>query len=337
MRAAVLRGYGQPLAIEDVPDPEPAAGEVLVDVAACGVCGSDHFLQEGGFDSTLPIVPGHEAAGTVAAVGDGVHGVAVGDRVALYYIRHCGSCPMCVAGRVNLCAEVERMGVEFNGAFAERVVVPAVNAVPVPDGLGLDSAAVLTDAVGTPYHALHGVAGVAAGETVVVLGVGGIGSNAVQLAALAGCRVIAVSRSAAKLELARSLGAAHVLAADEDVVGGVADLTDGDGPDVVVQSVGSAAVDAQALELAGRGSRVVLVGASSDSFAMRSVDFIWRELVVMGSRGFTPDDVRAVLALAVAGDIRVDHLTAHARPLAEVNDALADLDDPSVLRTVLHP
>lgn len=337
MRAALLRRYGQPLEMVDLPTPAPGEGQALVQVAACGVCGSDHFLQQGGFDSTLPIVPGHEAAGTVAAVGPGVKNVEVGQRVAIYYIVHCGRCRMCSRGQPNLCRSLQRMGVDFDGGFAEYVEVPAVNLIEVPDGVSLEEAAVLTDAVATPYHALRRIADVMAGETVLVLGVGGIGSNAVQLASHFGCRVIAVSRSPVKLELASRLGAADVIRADEDVLARVEDMTRGEGPDVILQTVGSAAVDRQAIEVASAGTRVVLVGASTEPFEARSVEFIWRELRVSGSRGFTPADIVEVLEMRMSGALEVEHLVSSRRPLDEVQQAIDDLSDPQVLRTVITP
>ncbi len=337
MQAAVLSEYHTPLGFVEREPAEPGPDQVVVSVAACGVCGSDAFLQKGGFDSTLPIVPGHEAAGTIARVGLGVKGLSRDDPVAVYYIEHCGECKMCLAGRVNMCLSVQRMGVEFDGAFATEVLIPARNAIPVRTDDDLTAVAVLTDAVATPYHGLVRVARVTDGMTVVVFGIGGIGSNAVQVAAHLGCEVIAVSRSEDKLELARELGASKTIRADNDVVDAVARVAGPGGPDIVVQTVGSATVDEQAIAAAGLGGKVVLIGASTDTFATRSVDLIWREASVHGSRGFVPDDIEEVLDLHRRGHIRSDHLTAVQRPLSEANDALDDLRGGRVLRSVLLP
>jgi 2-desacetyl-2-hydroxyethyl bacteriochlorophyllide A dehydrogenase len=319
----------------DLPEPEPGPGEVVVRVRACGVCGSDNFLQAGGFASVLPIVPGHEAAGVVAALGPGVDTVAVGQPAALYYIRHCGTCRWCRAGRPNLCLTVERMGVDFDGAFAELVVLPQENVIPVDPDMSPAATAVLTDAVATPYHALTRIARAAAGETVVVFGVGGLGSNGVQLAAHLGCRVIAVSRSTEKLELATELGAEVTIRANEDVAADIRAVTGPSGPDVVLQTVGSATVDEQAIAAAGNGCRVVLVGSTTTPFSTRSVDLIWRELSVLGSRGFVPDDIRDVIALHRSGAIVTDHLVSASRPLSEINEALDDLRAGRVMRSVV--
>lgn len=337
MRAAVLDNYGQPLRLEERRDLEPGPDEVVLDVAACGVCGSDRFLQQGGFGSRMPVVPGHEAAGVVRSVGEGVDGLPVGTLAAVYYIRHCGRCSRCRRGQPNLCDELQRMGVDVDGAFATQVRVPASCVLPVPGEMDPAIVAVLTDAVGTGYHALTAVANVQPGERVLVMGVGGIGSNVVQLARHFGADVAAVSRQQHKLDLARELGAEAVFDAGGDVSGRIARWAGGDGPDVIVQTVGNAAVDRQAVEVAGRGTRVVLVGASQSSFELRATELIWREAQLLGSRGFTPQDIRDVIELQQRGHIRVDHLVTRRRPLDEVNEALADLAEGNVLRTVIEP
>jgi D-arabinose 1-dehydrogenase-like Zn-dependent alcohol dehydrogenase len=200
--------------------------------------------------------------------------------------------------------------------------------------------AVLTDAVATPLHGLKRVAHLQPGETLVVLGVGGLGSNAVQLGKAMGARVIAVTRSEAKLRLARELGADETVAADGDAgdpVAAVRALTGGYGADVVIQCVGSAAVDEQAIAMGGPGGRVVLIGSSLDHFRARAVDIFWRELSVLGSRGFIPDDIRDAIDLYLDGTLSVDHLVESIRPLDEANAALEDLKAGRVFRSVLTP
>jgi alcohol dehydrogenase, propanol-preferring len=328
MRAALLPAVDAPLEIVQRPVPEPGPGEARVRIQACGVCGSDLFLQKGGFGADkLPRVPGHEAAGVVDALGPGVDAVAVGDQVAIYYIENSADAP-----RPNLGPDVRRMGVDVDGAFAEYVVRPVTTLIRPPEPIDPATLAVLTDAVGTPYHALARVARVQPGETVAVLGIGGIGSNAVQVARALGARVIAVSRAADKLALARRLGAEAAVHLDDARA-----ACGPDGPDVVVQCAASAALDEAAIALGGYGARIVLVGTTVDAFTARASDFVWRELAVLGSRGFTPDDIRAVIDLYLAGRIETDHLTAVARPLEEANEALEDLRAGRVLRSVLLP
>lgn len=339
MRAVELPAHHAALGMVERPVPEPGPGEVRVRVQACGVCGSDLFLQKGGFGTRhpLPVIPGHEAAGAIDALGPGVTGWAVGEQVALYYITTPDGDPYAAAGRPNISPHVARMGVDLDGAFAEYVIRPVAALIRPRAPVDPVVLAVLTDAVATPLHALRRVAHLAAGETLVVLGIGGIGSNAVQLGRALGARVIAVSRSTGKLDLAGRLGADELVAAGEgDPVAAVRRLT-GVGAEVVVQCVGSAPQDEQAVAMAGPGGRVVLVGASAEPFAVRSVDLLWRELSVLGSRGFVPADIEEAIDLYLDGTIVADHLAQHVRPLDEANEALEDLRAGRVLRSVLVP
>jgi D-arabinose 1-dehydrogenase-like Zn-dependent alcohol dehydrogenase len=340
MRVVELPAVGEPLRLASRPIPEPGPGEVRVRVEACGLCGSDVFLQTGGFGTgvALPVVPGHEAAGVVDAVGEGVTGLAKGDQVALYYITTPRGDAWAARGRPNISPDVQRMGVDVDGAFAEYVLRPTAALIrpraPVPPAI----LAVLTDAVATPLHGLKRIARLQPGETLVVLGVGGLGSNAVQLGKAMGATVIAVTRSEAKLRLARELGADETVAADGgDPVAAVKALTGGHGPDVVIQCVGSATVDEQAIAMGGPGGRVVLIGASLDHFRARAVDIFWRELAVLGSRGFIPADITDAIDLYLDGTIVVDHLIQAVRPLEAANEALDDLKAGRVFRSVLAP
>ncbi len=340
MQVVELPAIGAPLRTSSRPILEPGVGEVRVRVQACGVCGSDVFLQKGGFGQAvpLPIIPGHEAAGVVDALGEGVQSVALGDQVALYYITTPAGDSWAARGRPNISPFVQRMGVDLDGAFAEYVVRPEAALIVPPAPVPPEVLAVLTDAVATPLHGLKRVARLQAGETLVVLGVGGLGSNAVQLGKAFGARVIAVTRSEAKLRLARDLGADETVAADAgDPVAAVKAMTGGHGPDVVIQCVGSAAVDEQAIAMGGPGGRVVLIGSSLDHFRARAVDIFWRELAVLGSRGFVPDDIRDAIDLYLDGTLRVDHLVEAIRPLDEANEALEDLKAGRVFRTILRP
>lgn len=340
MRAVELPGDGQPLRLAERPIPHPGPGEVRVRVEACGVCGSDVFLQNGGFGAAVswPVIPGHEAAGVVHAIGDGVAGIELGAQVALYYITTPPDDPWTARGRPNISPQVKRMGVDVDGAFAEYVIRPVAAIIQPPAAIPPPVLAVLTDAVATPLHGLKRVAKLQPGETLVVLGVGGLGSNAVQIGKAIGARVIAVTRSPAKLLLARRLGADETVAADDgDPVAAVKALTGGYGPDVVIQCVGSAVVDEQAIAMGGPGGRVVLIGSSLDQFRARAVDIFWRELSVLGSRGFVPEDIRDAIDLYLAGTVTVDHLVESIRPLEEANEALEDLRAGRVLRSVLVP
>jgi D-arabinose 1-dehydrogenase-like Zn-dependent alcohol dehydrogenase len=340
MRVAELPGVEQPLRMATRPIPVPGPGEVRVRVEACGVCGSDAFLQEGGFGAKVPfpIVPGHEAAGRVDAIGEGVTGFSRDDLVACYYITTPPRDPWAAAGRPNISPHVSRMGVDLDGAFAEYVIRPVAALVRPPAPVPAPVLAVLTDAVATPLHGLKRVAHLQPGETLVVMGVGGLGSNAVQLGKAMGARVIAVTRSAAKRQLARELGADEVIDASAgDPVPLAREAAGGFGADVVIQCVGDARVDEQAIAIGGPGGRVVLIGAALEPFSVRAAEIFWRELSVLGSRGFIPDDIQDAIDLYLDGTLQVDHLVSAVRPLEEADATLADLRAGRVFRSVLTP
>ncbi len=337
MLSMVLPAVGMPPVARDVATPTPGPGEALVRIDACGVCGSDLFLQDGGFGpGVLPVVPGHEASGRVVAVGDGDDAGWVGRQVALYYI----ACPpgsvWAARGMENVDPGVKRMGVDVDGAFAEHVVRPVATLVAVDPEMDPVSVAVSTDALATPYHAVVSKARVRPGERVVVIGLGGIGSNAVQIAAMAGADVTAVGRGEAKRRLALDLGA-RVAVASADGVDAVVEACGGP-PDVVVQCVGEdPGMDRFAVDVAGPAARVVMVGACREPFPVSSTDLIWRELSVSGSRGHTRAEIAAVLDLVRGGALRTDHLTGTVRPLTEAAEAMDDLRNGRVMRTVLVP
>lgn len=340
MRVMELPAAGARLRGARRPIPEPGPAEVRVRVEACGVCGSDHFLQKGGFGDAVPypIVPGHEAAGRIDALGDEVTAYATGEQVALYYITTPAEDPWAARGRPNISPYVSRMGVDLDGAFAEYVIRPVEALVRPPQPVPPEALAVLTDAVAAPLHGLKRVAHLQPGETLVVVGIGGLGSSAVQLGKAMGARVIAVTRSAARLQLARDLGADEVVTAGADMtVATVRDLAGGHGADVVVQCAGDARADEAALAMGGPGGRVILIGAAVEPFSVRAADILWRELAVLGSRGFVPADISDAIDLYLEGGIELEHLVRTTRPLDEANEALDDLADGRALRSVLVP
>lgn len=332
-RALVMRPGASTLEVVDRPVTPPGDSEALVRIDACGVCGSDVFLQDGGFGDKLPVVPGHEAAGTVVAVGPGVDGSWVGRQVALYYIQSPAS-RWSEAGRENLGPGILRMGVDVDGAFAEYVTRPIDTLVAIEPPLDPAVVAVATDALATPYHALTRVARLQAGETLAVIGLGGIGSNAVQIGKHLGAHVVAVGRGEAKIAQARQLGAdvtVHSAAGAADIVAEA-----GGQIDVVLQCVGeNVAMDRLAIDIAGHAARVVFVGVAQEPFAVSATELIWRELALLGSRGFTRADISEVIDLVRSGALTTHHLTRHQRPLLEADAALDDLRNGRVLRTVL--
>jgi len=312
----------------------PQPGQALVRIDACGVCGSDLFLRKGGFGvDKLPVVPGHEAAGRVELVGDPADDHWVGRQVALYYIDAPADGHWARKGAINIGPEVKRMGVDVDGAFARYVVRPISTLVAVQPEMDPVQVAVCTDALATPYHAITAVAGVQPAERVVVIGPGGIGSNAIQIAAMLGARVTAVGRSQPKLEQAIRLGATSALHVDAGPQA-VAEAAGGN-VDVVLECSGVPALARLAIDCAGYRARVVMIGAAREAFEVSSAELIWRELSVMGSRGFTPNEISEVLALVREGRLSTSHVTADRRHWLQADAALQDLSAGRTTRTVL--
>jgi D-arabinose 1-dehydrogenase-like Zn-dependent alcohol dehydrogenase len=329
-----MPAVGAPLQVTSREVVAPGPGEALVHIDACGVCGSDVFLHEGGFGAEkLPVVPGHEAAGRVVAVGDSADAGWIGTQVALYYIDAPVDSPHVRAGHENVGPGIRRMGVDVDGAFAEYVVRPLRTLVPIVPEIDPLDLAVATDALATPFHALTSVGRVLPGEALAVIGLGGIGSNAVQIGHQIGARVIAVGRGDAKLALAARLGA-DVTVRSTDGSDAVVAAAGGQ-IDVVLQCVGDPAMDRFAIEIAGYRARVVIVGASIARFEVAATELIWRELALLGSRAFTRRDIADVVDLVRAGKLSTAHLTSHIRPMAEAQHALDDLRRGAVLRTIL--
>ncbi|MHC3389659.1 zinc-binding dehydrogenase [Streptomyces lavendulocolor] len=276
VRAAVLPAIGAPLEITGIELPEPGPGQVRIRLAAAGVCHSDLSLSNGTMRLPVPAVLGHEGAGTVLAVGEGVGHVAPGDGVVLNWAPSCGSCHPCALGEVWLCAEAltgagrvhavagdgTRLHPGLNvAAFAEETVVPAGCVLPAPDGVPLTDAALLGCAVLTGYGAVHHSARVREGESVVVFGVGGVGLATLQAARIAGAgTIIAVDVSPEKEELARQAGATEYLVASETTAKEVRKLTGGHGADVAVECVGRAVTIRTAWDSTRRGGRTTVVG-----------------------------------------------------------------------------
>ncbi|MEU6419103.1 Zn-dependent alcohol dehydrogenase [Streptomyces spiralis] len=276
VRAAVLPAVGAPLEITGIELPEPGPGQVRVRLAAAGVCHSDLSLTNGTMRLPVPAVLGHEGAGTVVAVGEGVTHVSPGDAVVLNWAPSCGSCHACSLGEVWLCANALNGaagvhartidGTEVHpglnvAAFAEETVVAAPCVLPLPDGVPLTDAALLGCAVLTGYGAVHHSARVRRGETVAVFGVGGVGLATLQAARIAGAaKIVAVDVSPEKEELARAAGATDYVVASENTPREIRALTGRQGVDVSVECVGRAVTIRAAWESTRRGGRTTVVG-----------------------------------------------------------------------------
>ncbi|MER7924420.1 Zn-dependent alcohol dehydrogenase [Streptomyces sp. NPDC096057] len=277
VRAAVLPAVGAPLEIAEIDLPDPGPGQVRVRLAAAGVCHSDLSLSNGTMRVPVPAVLGHEGAGTVMAVGEGVTHVAPGDPVILNWAPSCGTCHACTLGEVWLCANALNGAADVHArrssdgsdlhpglnvaAFAEETVVAASCVLPLPEGIPLTDAALLGCAVLTGYGAIHHSAQVREGETVAVFGVGGVGLATLQSARIAGATtIVAVDVSPEKEELARAAGATDYVVASENTAREIRTLTGKQGVDVAVECVGRAVTIRTAWESTRRGGRTTVVG-----------------------------------------------------------------------------
>jgi alcohol dehydrogenase len=323
MRAVVFEEFGGPIDVRSVADPTPAPDGVVVEVHATGLCHSDWHAWAGHDDGVaLPHVPGHELVGLVAAVGADVRRWKIGDRVTTPFVCGCGRCEWCRAGQAQVCPDQTQPGFTHWGSFAEYVALHAAdtNLVAVPEVVGDAAAAARGCRFATAYRALHARAGVSRGEWVTIVGVGGVGLSAVQIAVAAGAKVVAVDRNPAALALARSLGAEHTVLADgHDVAAEVHELTGG-GSHVAVDAVGTAATCADAIGCLRRRGRHVQVGLLPSVGGHPAVPMdrvIAWELDVLGSHGMASVDYPGMLRLVEADTLRPQALVERVVGLAE--------------------
>ncbi|MGG5822059.1 alcohol dehydrogenase catalytic domain-containing protein [Falsiroseomonas sp. HW251] len=342
MRAVTLPRFGGPevFACEDVAPPRPAADQMLLHVAACGVCGHDLLNRAGHFPHTrLPAVMGHEIAGTVVEAGPLVSRFKAGDRVAVIQRMPCGICHLCREGRENVCVSGPGFyGEGISGGYGEFVIASERNAVRVPDGVPLDIAAVLSCAIGTGYHALRRAA-LRAGDTVVVTAAsGGVGLHTLKLARLMGLRAIAISSSAGKGDRLREAGAAEVVVApDFSFHAQVRALTDGLGAAGVIEIAG-APTFASSIRALRLGGRMVMVGnVAPGSVALNPAISILREIDIVGSGHATVSDLEAVIALVSRGEIMPE--IAARFPVEQAGDAHRLMEQRGATGRVLlmHP
>lgn len=338
MKAAVFHGSRRPLEIEERPVPTAGPGEIVIKVAACGLCHTDlHYIDHDvpTFHKP-PLVLGHEASGTIAQIGPGVLGRHEGDRVLVPALLTCGSCSACRSGRENICANGIMPGNHIDGGYAEYMLVPAKDAVPLPEDLPLPEACLIADAVSTPFHAVVNRGDVRAGMRVVVFGCGGVGVNVVQIAAAVGAEVWAVDIRESRLEHARRFGAAHLVHASpaEDVAKTVRRQSDG-GVDVAFEVIGNPATIRQAFDSLHRGGRLVVVGYSNADVALSAAKIMFNEMEVRGSLGCRPVDYPRIIDMARRGVIAVEPLVTGRFALEDINAGLDVLRSGEGLRNIV--
>ena len=330
MRALLFETFAGPLTVREVPVPDPAPDGVVVEVAASGICRSDwHAWQGHDPDVVLPHVPGHELAGTVAAVGADVRRWRVGDRVTVPFVNACGRCEQCAAGEHQVCARQTQPGFTHWGSLAEFVALDAadVNLVAVPGDLDLATAAALGCRYATAFRAVVHVGRVRPGEWVAVHGCGGVGLSAVQIAVAAGARVVAVDVAAGALDLARELGAEHVVDGGADVPAAVGELTGG-GAHVSLDALGApvtCANSVRSLRPRGRHVQVGLLPPGQGRADVPMERVIARELQVLGSHGMAAHAYPELLGLISAGRLDPRRLVTRELGLDDAPAALAEV------------
>ena len=360
--AAILWEQGRPLAVEPIEIGSPGAGEVLVEMRAAGVCHSDLHPARGDWPMKTPVVLGHEGAGIVRAIGAGVTRVREGDHVVLCWAPACGVCGACRGGSPVLCDRLDKVTFRnrlpsgashlragdqaiapFLGTacFADFAIVPEEGAISVADDVPFDALATLGCAVLTGVGAVTSAGRVPPGSTVVVIGAGGVGLNAVQGARIAQCEaIVAVDLHERPLALARQFGATHTIPAGETVVAAVRDLTRGRGADFVLDTVGTPATLSMALDSVRKGGTVVLTGLSrADSHASFPMfPFVMQEKKLVGSvygSGHPVEDIPRLVSMFQDGRLKLRELVARTYALSDVNDALDALASSDGARGVI--
>lgn len=337
MKAALYYKGEKALRIEEVPTPKPGAGEVLVKVAACGVCHTDlHYLDHGvATFKEPPMIPGHEISGVIEELGSGVSKWNKGDHVIIPAVLTCGYCEACRRGRENICQNMLMVGNNIDGGYAEYIAVPAKDLISLPKHLDIVNCSIIADALSTPFHAVVNRGEVRPGQVVSVFGCGGVGINVVQFAVLAGARVIAVDLSDEKLELAKKLGAYAVFnAKDEKVDKAIRKATGG--CDIAFEVIGRPKVMLQAMATLKTGGRFVMVGYSADDVALSAARIMYREMDIRGSLGCRPVDYNTIVELVDQGRVALAPLISNRYLLKDINKAFDDMrQGKPIIRNVM--
>lgn len=340
MRAMAVTGYGKPLEPIEVPEPELLPGHALLEILTCGVCFSDVKTSRGlmpfSGDLSLPHVPGHEIYGRVLA-SDPAGSIAEGTRAVVYHYWPCGTCAACRRGDETLCRRmIGWAGFTHPGGFTERMVVPVDRLVPIPGSIDPIHAAPMSCALGTAYRSVVTRGGVGAGMTAAILGLGGVGIHAAQVGRASGARTVGFDVHEPTLASARDLDLAAWRADDEDAIRALIDETEGEGVDVVVDTVGHDDTLDLARRLVRPGGRVVAVGyTAASALSVPTPRLVLDEVDYLGSRYAHRDDLAKAVSLVARG--LVSTVVGMVRPLDEVNDVFEALEDGSVVgRAVLE-
>lgn len=326
MRTVQIVEIGKPLQLREIPQPEPGPGEIRIKVQAAGICHSDAHYRDGtGSVAFLPITPGHEVAGAIDRLGARVTGLNVGDRVALHYLFTCGQCDYCARGLEQFCRSGRMLGKDVNGGYAEYVVAPARNAIPIAAGISAAEAAIMMCSSGTAFHALR-QARMTVGDRVAVFGVGGLGISAVQLARACGAAaVFAVDVDSEKLQAAAAYGAQPINPADGAPDQQLRAATHGAGVDVALEFAGLPITQQQAVASLAVHGRVALAGISRAPFAVDSyATVINREASIIGVSDHLRGELVTLMEFTRRGVLDLKSVIADRLPLDanEINHRL---------------
>lgn len=340
MKAAVFHEPKQPLKIEEVETPKIESHEILVKIAACGVCNTDmHYIDHGvPTFKKPPLILGHEPSGIVEEAGAGVKNFKVGDRVLIPPVFSCGYCANCRLGRENICFNMVMLGNHIDGAFAEYTKVPAKDCQHLPEELPLEESSIIADAISTPYHAVKNRAQVRPGDSVVVFGCGGVGINVVQVASAAGASVIAVDVVDNKLDMAKKLGAQHTINAsdkeDKALLKEIRTLTGG-GADIAIEAIGNPKTIELASAAVKAGGLHCQIGYTHHSVPMNAGRLMFREIEIKGSLGCRPVDYPKIIEMVKTGKIQLEPVVTHKFKLEEIDKAFDLMRKGESLRSII--
>jgi D-arabinose 1-dehydrogenase-like Zn-dependent alcohol dehydrogenase len=306
MRAVRLTQIGKPLQQVDAPIPEIESSDVLIRVAACGICHSDEHYRAGiSRIERLPVTLGHEVAGRVEKVGADIRHVTPGDRVCVHYLAHCGTCEFCVRGLEQFCRTGEMIGKHRDGGYAEFIKVPGRNAFVLPDQIPLEIGAIIMCSSATALHALN-KARLKPGDSIAIFGFGGLGFSALQLARASDCdQIYVVEINPAKLASAKMLGAVPIDASKGNPVEQITDATNGKGVDVSLELIGSAKTMRQAVQCLGPLGRAALVGLTAESMSIFPyTELINKEVEIIGVSDHLAAELPRLIEIARSGKLR---------------------------------
>jgi len=334
MKSVQIVEYRQPFQYGDRNVPKLQPHEVLIEVKASGLCSTDIHLLEGRVDlGQLPRIPGHEIAGEIVDIGSEIVTWQTGQRITVAIDVSCGECVHCLTGQTQRCPFKQRIGFERDGGHAEYVAVPATNLVLLPDSVTYEEASILPDAVACMYHCLVAQGQLRVNQTVVILGVGGLGIHGVQIARLAGAEVIATSRRAHRLEAAKEFGAIPVNPVAEDLAKVVDDFTRGVGADVVADCIGTTTSIQEGLSLLRPGGRLLVIAYIDEMFQIPSIPLFSTEKEIIGCRGSTRQELVEVVDLVAQGKIR--SIIGAEYSLSQIHQAVSCLEAGDVMGRIV--